>query len=240
MPVPSLEELMKAGVYFGHQKSKWHPKMAPFIFGERNGVQIINLEETQKQLEKALAFLSETVKQGGTVLFLGTKKQAQALVKQAALDCGMPYVISRWLGGTLTNASSILKLVDKYRRLKADKASGKLLKFTKKEQLEFDREIERLDGLIGGMESISKIPDALFVVDVKEEKTAIREARRRKLPVVALCDTNVNPTLVDYPVPSNDDAVSALKLMITLVADTIKEARPTLSPAKAPQEPAKV
>jgi len=223
--VPSLQDLMKAGVHFGHQKSKWYPKMKPYIFIEKNGIHIINLEETQKALEKALNFISETVAGGGTVLFVGTKKQARDIVKDAALSCNMPYVTNRWLGGTLTNAPTVLGLVKKFRKLKEEKASGKLEKYTKKEQLEITREIERLESIVGGIEKLERIPDALFLVDIKIDKTAIKEALRRKIPVVGLCDTNSNPELVKYPIPSNDDAVKALQLMANLVAETIKEVK---------------
>ena len=223
--VPSLQDLMKAGVHFGHQKSKWYPKMKPYIFVEKNGIHIINLEETQKALETALNFITETVAAGGTVLFLGTKKQARDIVKDAALSCGMPYVTNRWLGGTLTNAPTVLGLVKKFRKLKEEKASGKLLKYTKKEQLEMAREIERLETLIGGIEKLERVPDVLFVVDIKIDKTAIKEAIRRKIPVIGLCDTNSNPELVKYPIPSNDDAIKALQLMATLVAETINDVK---------------
>ncbi|KKR07518.1 MAG: 30S ribosomal protein S2 [Parcubacteria group bacterium GW2011_GWC2_39_14] len=223
--VPSLQDLMKAGVHFGHQKSKWYPKMKPYIFIEKNGIHIINLEETQKALEKALNFITETVAGGGTVLFVGTKKQARDIVKDAALSCNMPYVTNRWLGGTLTNAPTVLGLVKKFRKLKEEKASGKLEKYTKKEQLEIAREIERLETIVGGIEKLERIPDILFMVDIKTDKTAVKEATRRHVPVVALCDTNSNPELVKYPIPSNDDAVKALQLMATLVAETIKEVK---------------
>lgn len=226
MKIPSMEEMMHAGVHFGHRTSKWHPKMKPFIYTERNGVHIINLEETVAHLEPALAFIKKTVQNNGTVLFLGTKKQGQKLVQEAAISCGMPYVINRWLGGTLTNAATILSLVKKYKKLKADTASGELAaKYTKKEQLEFSREIERLDSLVGGLETLEKLPDALFIIDVRDEKTALAEALITHIPVVALCDTNVNPEKIDYPIPANDDASKALVLMVNLVAETIKEAK---------------
>lgn len=216
---------MKAGVHFGHQKSKWHPQMAPFIFAEKNNVHVINLEETQKRLEVALNFVKEIVSRGGTVLFLGTKNQAQDIVRDAALSCAAPYVIYRWLGGTLTNSATVLGLVKKYRKLKEDKLSGALEKYTKKEQLEIDREIARLTQLIGGLEQLTRIPDALFIVDIKQEKTALREAARRKVPVVAICDTNVNPNLVDYPVPGNDDAINSIRLLVNLFAEAVKEGK---------------
>jgi small subunit ribosomal protein S2 len=223
--IPSVETLMKAGVHFGHQKSKWHPKMKPFIYIEKNGVHIINLEQTQKLLEKALGFIEKTVQNNGTVLFLGTKRQAQGLVKEAALSCDMPYVVTRWLGGTLTNATSVLGLAKKYRKLKEDKASGKLDKFTKKEKLTVTREIERLEDIVGGISKLERIPNVIFVVDVKHEKTAVQEAIRKGVPVVAICDSNVNPDKIDYPIPGNDDATKAIELFVKLVADKINEAK---------------
>lgn len=223
--IPSLEEMMKAGVHFGHQRSKWHPKMKPYIFTEKNGVQIINLEETQKQLGKALEFIAKTVEQGGTVLFLGTKIQAKKIVKEAAESCKSPYIISRWLGGTLTNAPSILGLVKKFRKLRSDKASGALEKYTKKEQLLMNQEIERLEGLVGGIAELDKIPDALFIVDIREEKTAVREARRKNVPIVALCDTNTNPEKAEYPIPANDDAIKSIALLAGAVAQTIADVK---------------
>jgi len=223
--IPSLEDLMKAGVHFGHQKSKWHPKMRPFIFCEKNNIHVINLEETQKQLEKAFGFIKETVARGGTVLFVGTKNQVQDIVKDAALSCNMPFVVYRWMGGALTNAQTVLGLVKKFRKMKEDKALGNYQKYTKKEQLELSREIDRLNTIVGGMERLDKLPDVLFIVDIKKEKTAMAEALRKKTPVVAICDTNVNPELVDYPIPGNDDAVSSVKLLVGLVAEAVNEAR---------------
>jgi len=231
--IPTLEEMLKAGVHFGHRKSKWHPKMKPFIFTERGGIHVINLEETQKQLENALNFIEQTVSAGGKVLFLGTKKQAQNIVKEAAISCGEPYVVSRWLGGTLTNAGCVLALVKKYRKLKEEKATGGFEKYTKKERLQLSREIDRLDIVIGGIEQLDKIPDALFVVDIKNEKTAVREAKRCGLPVIAICDTNVNPELVDYPIPGNDDATNSIRCLVNVVAETISDIKGEAEKAKA-------
>lgn len=224
--MPELKEFMKAGVHFGHQKSKWHPKMKPFIFTEKNGVHVINLEETQKHLVTAFEFIKEIVATGGTILFLGTKPQAKQYVKEAALSCGMPYVISRWLGGTLTNSNSVLNLVKKYRKLKLEQETGELKKYTKKEQLNIAREIERLDVLIGGIANLNTIPNVLFITDVKTEKTAVDEARRKKVPIIAICDTNVNPDKIDYPIPANDDATNSIKLIVNLVAAAVNESRP--------------
>ena len=221
--IPELVELMKAGVHFGHQKSKWHPKMDQYIFTSKNGIHVINLEETQKCLETALNFLKETVTNGGTVLFLGTKRQAQPIIKEAAEYCGMPYIVSRWLGGTLTNASSVLNLVKKFRKLKKDLEISDEKKYTKKERLQIQREVDRLEVLIGGISNLNKIPDVLFVVDCKDEKTAVLEAVKKEVPIVAICDTNVNPDKIDYPIPSNDDATSALKLLVNLASEAISE-----------------
>jgi small subunit ribosomal protein S2 len=225
LKVPTLEEMLKAGVHFGHQSSKWHPKMKPFIFTEKGGVHVINLEETQVQLEKALQSVRETVSAGGTVLFVGTKTQAKDIVKAAAISCGSPFIVSRWLGGTLTNSPSVLGLAKKLRKLKEEKESGALSKYTKKEQLNITREIIRLDEVVGGIEKMEKIPDAIFVVDIKTEKTAVLEAQRRGVPVIAICDTNVNPDLVTLPIPANDDASNSIKLIVDLVAAAISDAR---------------
>ncbi len=230
--IPSLEDLMKAGVHFGHQKSRWHPKMKPFIFTDKNGIHIINLEETQKALEKALNFVKQTVANGGTVLFLGTKKQAQSIVKEAAIDCGMPFIVNRWLGGTITNSKSVLGVVRNFRKLKEDQASGEVKKFTKKEQLQISRKIIKLDTVVGGIESLTKIPDAIFMVDVKCDKTALKEAIIGHVPVVAFTDTNINPEKVTYPIPANDDATSSIKLIVSLVAEAVKEGK---KEAEAPE-----
>jgi len=223
--MPTLEEMLKAGVHFGHQKSKWHPKMKPFIFTEKNGVHVINLEETQKQLELALQYVKETVSAGGTVLFVGTKKQAQQIVKDSAIACGSPFIVSRWLGGTLTNSSSVLGLAKKLRKFKEEVASGEVTKYTKKEQLNITREIVRLDEVVGGIEKLERIPDVIFIVDIKNEKTAVQEALRRGVPVIAICDTNVNPELVTLPIPANDDATNSIKLVVELMAAAVKDAK---------------
>lgn len=220
---PELLELLKAGVHFGHKTSRWHPKMAPFIFGQRSGVHIINLEETQKQLNAAFEFVKQLGKEGKTLLFVGTKKQAAPLIKKYAQEAGMPYVDNRWLGGTITNWSEIYRLIKKYLDLKKKQESGELQKYTKKERADFAKEIERMGQLVAGASTLTKLPNALFVVDLKREDTAVREARQKGVPIVALCDTNVNPDLVQYPIPSNDDAVRSLELMIKLVAEAYKE-----------------
>lgn len=227
--LPSLEEMLKAGVHFGHQKSKWHPKMAPFIFTEKNKILIINLEETRKQLATALSFISELAAKGGVVLFLGTKRQAQEIIRDAAVSCGMPYITQHWLGGTFTNAKSVLGLVKNYRRLKFEKESGELDRYTKKERLSIERKIAKLDKVVGGLENLNRVPDAVFIVDIKNEKTALVESNLTGVPVVAMCDTNVNPSKVDYVIPANDDAVKSIKMVVGLVAEAVNEGKKSVA-----------
>lgn len=218
-------EMLQAGVHFGHKASKWHPKMKPFIFGERSDIHIINLEETAKKLIEALEFIKKTTASGGVVLFVGSKDQAKEIVKRHAKDAGVPYVTTRWLGGTFTNFKTIKSVIDRLIDLKTKQASGALGKYTKKEQLSFQKEIIKLEELVGGVETLKKLPEAIFVIDVKAEKTAVAEAKKKKIPVVALCDTNINPEEVDYPVPSNDDAVKAIEMMVGLAAGAVKEGK---------------
>jgi small subunit ribosomal protein S2 len=221
--IPTLEELFKAGVHFGHKTSKWHPKMNPFIFTSKNKLHIVDLEETRKSLETAYKFVKDTVSAGGVVLFLGTKKQAQTIIKDAAVSCNMPFINVRWLGGTLTNAKSVLGLVKKYRRLKTERDLGKLDRYTKKERLMIEREIARLEPVVGGIESLSRVPEILFVIDMKKEKTAVVEANKTNVPIVALCDTNVNPSKSTLPIPGNDDAVKSIKIIVDTIVAAVKE-----------------
>lgn len=223
--LPTLLELLQAGVHFGHRESRWHPKMKEFIFGSRNGIHIIDLEKTLVRLQDALDYVRDTVARGGVVLFLGTKTQARDIVKKYAEECGAPYVSGRWLGGTLTNYNEVINLVRHYNDLKMKQASGELAKYTKKEQANFGREIEDLETKVGGIKNVVRPPDALFIVDIMKEKTAVQEAQVRHIPIVALTDTNVNPELVAYPIPSNDDAVKTIELMTKLVSEAVKEGK---------------
>lgn len=231
--IPSLVELLQAGAHFGHQTSKWHPKMKKYIFGDRQGIHIINLEETQKALEDALAYVKTVTQRGGTVLFVGTKKQASDIVKAAAVSCGMPYVNQRWLGGTLTNFSVIAQLLRKFKDLKRKQERGELGKYTKFEQQKFAEEILKLDEKIGGIQELARVPEAVFILDIRKDKTALEEASRRGVKVVALCDSNVNPTDVDYPIPANDDAVKSIELIANLVAAACREGREEWEKARA-------
>jgi small subunit ribosomal protein S2 len=223
--IPSLVELLEAGAHFGHQTSKWHPRMKKYLFGARQGIHIIDLEETQKALEIALDFAKKTAARGGTILFVGTKKQASSIVEAAAKSCGMPYVSKRWLGGTLTNYASIAHQVRKYKDLKRKQEKGELAKYTKLEQLRMGEELELMEEKVGGMLEMTRIPEALFLLDVRKDKTALQEAVRRGVKVIAICDSNVNPKDVDYPIPANDDAVKAIELLAHTVAGAIKEGK---------------
>jgi len=223
--VPTLVEMLEAGVHFGHRTSKWHPKMEKFLFGSRQGIHIINLEETQKSLEEALAFCKQTTARGGVILFVGTKKQASSLVEAAAKEAGMPYITRRWLGGTLTNFSIIAQLLKKFKELKRKQEKGELVKYTKLEQLKFSEQIKMLDDKIGGIQDMNRIPDVVFIQDIHKDKTAIAEAIRRGIKVVAMCDSNVNPLHVDYPIPANDDAVKSIALIVGMVGQACKQGK---------------
>ena len=237
MQIPSVIDMLKAGVHFGHQSSRWHPKMKPFIFGVRGGVHIIDVEKTQAQLESTLAFVAEIAARGGNILFVGTKRQAQSIIEAYAKDAGMPYITTRWLGGTLTNFGQLQRLIRHYLDLKDKTAKGELKKYTKLEQLQFSREIEELDEKIGGLSTLTRLPDALFIVDARTEKTAVREATTMGVPMVALVDSNVNPTGIAYVIPGNDDAIGSIDLVAKLIAEAIKEGKAkAIASAKAAAE----
>lgn len=225
MQIPSLEDMLKAGVHFGHKTSRWHPNMEPFIFCERSGVHVIDLDKTQQQLEKILPEIQKMAAEGKIFLFVGTKKQGQEIVKKYAKEAGVPYMVERWIGGLITNFSEIGKLIKKYNQLKEEQEKGEWEKYTKKEQLDKKRELEKLTPTIEGVAELSRVPDILFVTDMRREKTALTEALRRGLPVIGICDTNSNPDRATYVIPSNDDAVKSIEMMVSLVAEAIKEGR---------------
>jgi len=220
--IPSLEEMLKAGVHFGHRSSKWNAKMKEYIHTTRNKVHIIDLEKTEKKLKDALEFINEIKEKKGIIIFVGTKVAAKDITKQIAEEVGMPYVIERWIGGTLTNFKVISKRLEHIRDLESKEKEGELKKYTKKEQHEFNVEIQKLNRYFGGIKEITKLPDALFVIDASKEKLAIKEAKMKNIPVVGLCDTNSDPTTVDYPIPVNDDAISSLKLILGAVVKVLK------------------
>lgn len=230
MQIPELTVLLKSGAHFGHRTSKWHPNMEPYIFTVKQGVHIINLEKTAELLEKAMQFTRELASQGKTMLFVGTKHQAAPLIEHYAKSVGMPFVAHRWLGGTLTNFKTISSVARKLTKLKQQNEAGELKKYTKKEQLEFSREIERLEGIVGGIETLFTLPDAVFLVDLREEKTALRESRHMHIPVIAICDTNVDPKLVDYPIPANDDAVKSIECLVASIAAAVGQGKKEIQP----------
>jgi len=219
MSLISMKSLLETGVHFGHRTQKWHPKMKPYIFTERNGIHIIDLQQTVGALDEAYNLVRDSVQRGGTLLFLGTKRQAQEAVQKEAERCNMPYVNQRWLGGTLTNWKTIKEQINELKRLEDGKASGKFDALTKKENLMIDRRVTKLLDRIGGIRMLTKLPDLLFIVDVRREATAVHEANVLGVPVIALVDTNCDPTGVDYVIPSNDDAIRAIKLMTAKIAD---------------------
>lgn len=236
--IPSLVDMLKAGMHFGHRVSKWHPKMGTYIFGERNGVHIIDLQQTTKMLEDTLKKVADVAAQGGNVLFVGTKSQAKSIVAEHATRCEMPYISERWIGGLLTNFRVVTRLTKKLRRLKKQQKDGVLEKYTKKEQLDFQKEIERLQNLVGGIEYLERLPQLMFVVDVKDEKTALAEAKKKKIETVGICDTNINPDPIDYIIPANDDSVQSLEMVVALVADAVLEGKKEFAKNKAAQEKA--
>lgn len=232
MKLPEILDMLKAGMHFGHQSSRWHPKMQPFIYGVRGGVHVMNLEKTREQLEKALSYVEGIVARGGSIMFVGTKRQAQDIVAKYALECGMPYVNTRWLGGTFTNFPQIQRLIKTYLDLKDKTEKGELKKYTKLEQLQFSRKIEELEEKIGGISTMTRLPEAVFMFDARHDKTAVREALATKVKIVAICDTNVNPTGVSYVIPANDDAVGSLDMIAMLVAEAVKSGKAKATAAR--------
>ncbi|MBQ2316312.1 MAG: 30S ribosomal protein S2, partial [Clostridia bacterium] len=219
MAVVSMKQLLEAGVHFGHQTRRWNPKMAQYIFTERNGIYIIDLQKTVKKLNEAYLFARDIAAEGGDILFVGTKKQAQDSVKEEAEHCGMPYVNARWLGGMLTNFSTIRTRIARLEQLRNMRDDGTFDLLPKKEVVQLELEIEKLEKFIGGIQDMKKLPGALFVVDPRKEHIAILEAKTLGIPVVAIVDTNCDPDEADYPIPGNDDAIRAVKLIASKMAD---------------------
>jgi small subunit ribosomal protein S2 len=234
-----MKELLEAGVHFGHQTRRWNPKMSPYIYGERNGIHIVDLRQTVSQIAGALEWVKNMVAEGGTVLFVGTKKQAQSAIAEHAARSGMPYVNYRWLGGMLTNFTTIQKRVSYMRELRRLEESGEIRARPKKERLKLRRELEKLEANMGGIAEMNRLPDAVFVIDVISEETAVREADRLGIPIVALVDTNSDPDPVDFIIPGNDDAIRAADLIAGALADAVIEGREIASkkkPAKGDEE----
>lgn len=223
MVLPSMKDLLEAGVHFGHQSKRWHPKMQPYIFTEREGIHVIDLEQTVDRLEKAATFLKTLASKGGKIIFVSTKEQAANIVKDEAIRAGAMHVTKRWTGGTLTNFETLRSIINRLETLEKQKESGELEKYTKREQLLFDREIDKLNGAFGGLKGLTKLPDALFVLDTKKELNCVREARKTGVTVVGVVDTNCDPTMIDYVIPANDDAIRAIKVIVKSIADAVEE-----------------
>ena len=240
MAVVSMKQLLEAGVHFGHQTRRWNPKMAPYIFTERNGIYIIDLQKTVKKLDEAYAFVRDVAANGGEVLFVGTKKQAAESIKEEAERCGMHYVNARWLGGMMTNFKTIQKRIDRLAQLRKMEEDGTFELLPKKEVVKLKLEIEKLEKFIGGIKHMKTLPAALFIVDPKKEKIAVSEARKLNIPIVAIVDTNCDPDEVDYVIPGNDDAIRAVKLIAGAMANAVMEGRQGQSDAPAAEEEAPV
>lgn len=219
------EEMMKAGLHFGHRTSRRHPKMQPFLYGVRDSVHIIDLEKTAEKFKEALKFIQELISENKTLLFVGTKIQVKDLVKNTAKDLNQAYVVERWLGGTFTNFETIKKRIEYFKELERKKAEGELEKYTKKERAKIDQEIRELEIKFGGMRNLTQLPNAIFVLDMRKDALAVKEARQKDIKVIGVADTNTDPTLADYPIPANDDAILSVKYILEKVKEAILKAQ---------------
>jgi small subunit ribosomal protein S2 len=222
----NIEEMAQAGLQFGHRVSRLHPKMKQYVSGIKNNVHIIDLEKTAKEMEKALSFIAKLISEGKKVVFVGTKIQLKNLVKTAAEDCDMPYVTERWLGGTFTNFDTISKRVEYYKDLERKRAAGELEKYTKKERMNFDKELQILNTKFEGIKSMAKLPEAVFIFGVDKDITCVREAKIKGIKIIGIVDTNIDPDLVDYPILANDDAISSVRYILEKVKESIINSRP--------------
>ena len=240
MSIISMKQLLEAGVHFGHQTRRWNPKMAPYIFTERNGIYIIDLQKTVKKFDEAYMFIRQIAADGKDVLFVGTKKQAQDSIREEAIRCGMPYVNARWLGGMLTNFSTIKLRIKRLAQLKAMQEDGTFDMLPKKEVVKLQLQIEKLEKFLGGITEMKRMPGAMFVVDPRKEKNAVQEAKKLGIPIVAIVDTNCDPDEIDYVIPGNDDAIRAVKLIAGAIADGVLEGKQgeQNAPAEAESEEA--
>ena len=243
-----IKELFEAGVHFGHQTRRWNPKMKPYIFEARNGIHLIDLQQTLQQLESACNFLAGTVRKGGTVLFVGTKKQAQSVVRETAEECGQPYITDRWLGGQLTNLKTVKQSLGKLKHIEQMEADGSINNYVKQEQARHRRAKNRLLKNLGGVRHMDKAPEAIFIVDLKREHNAVAEARKLRIPIAAIVDTNCDPDLVDYPIAGNDDAIRSIRVILATIGQSTTQAmaeyetkhgrkRPDDVPASATEPP---
>ncbi len=245
MALVTMKELLEAGVHFGHQTRRWNPKMKPYIYHERNGIYIIDLHATLRLIEGAYEYVRDLAANGGTILFVGTKRQGQESIREAAERCGMPHVCERWLGGMMTNFDTIRKRVDYLHELTSAEERGEWKRLTKKEGLRLSREREKLERSLGGIKDMRAVPDAMFVIDTRREETAVKEANILGMPVVAVIDTNSDPEFIDWPIPGNDDAIRAIRLFGNLVANAVTEGRSEyhqkrIDAASTPEEAASI
>jgi small subunit ribosomal protein S2 len=232
-----MKELLEAGVHFGHQTKRWNPKMAKYIFGERNGIYIIDLQKTLKKFRDAYVFTRNLAADGGTVMFVGTKKQAQETIADEATRCGMYHVSQRWLGGTLTNFATIRKSINHLKRLDEMRETGEFERLTKKEALGLDRERAKLEKALAGIKQMDRLPSAVYIIDPRKERIAVAEAQKLTIPIIAIVDTNCDPTGIDYPIPGNDDAIRAIRLITSRIADAVIDGRGVVAKVSA-EEPA--
>ncbi len=236
MTVISMEELLEVGVHFGHQTQKWNPKMSPYIFGEKNGVYIIDLQKSVKKIEEAYNFVKEVVMAGESVLFVGTKRQARYSIEEEAKRCGMFFVNQRWLGGTLTNFQTIRKSIQRLKELEKMEEEGRFDSLLKKEVISLRKEKDKLEKSLGGIKNMNRLPGLMFVVDSRREKIAVAEARKLSIPLVAVVDTNCDPEEIDYVIPGNDDAIRAINLLVSKIAEAVLEGKSVLEKEKVKEE----
>ena len=235
MAAVTMRQMLEAGLHFGHQTRRWNPKMKPYIYGPRNGIYIINLDVTMKMFRKAYTYMVDAVANGGTVLFVGTKKQGQTIIREEAERCGMFFINHRWLGGMLTNFQTIKFSVDRLKKIESMQQDGSILRFPKKEVLQMEKERIKLDRNIGGIKNMRSLPDVIFIIDPKKEDIAVGEATKLGIPVVALTDTNCDPAGIDYLIPGNDDAIRAIKLITSMMAEAVVEGRARRGEEAEPQ-----
>lgn len=221
----TLDKLLEVGAYFGHPTKRQHPKIAPYLYGEKDGVSVFDLEKTKRKLEEAIDFLCQEVKKGKVILFVATKKQAREKVKEVATALGFPYVVERWLGGTLTNFEQMKKTIKNHQELRSKKEAGLFKSLTKKERVVIERKLSKFDRFFSGLLSLEKLPDIIFIIDIRKERIALNEARAKNLRTVAVVDSNCDPTLVDYPIPMNDDSIKAISYLMDLLKDALMKVK---------------
>ena len=233
----NIDEMAEAGLHFGHRTSKLHPKMQPYVCGARNMVSIIDLEKTKEKFEEALSVIKKLISENKTLLLVGTKIQAKELVKNIAQELNLPYINERWLGGTFTNFETIKKRLEYFKELEKKKAEGELNKYTKKERAKFEQELKKLEKKFGGIKNLEKLPEAVFVLDMKKDYLAVKEARTKGIKVIGICDTNADPTQADYPIPANDDALASIKYILEKVKEVVLKAKSEIQNSKSEASP---